>query len=289
MGRSLAIIAILSLLTGCLTTPTEPCTDSDIILLPHHLVVEPVIRDMYETISHRNPKKVIVVSPNHFLSGAHWIAPASEEEHAYTIHRDFLEEYFPQADVEGWMLKAGTPHELLLDFTDSIDEDALFIFSIDFSHYLPGQIAYVHDVRSKDVIEARSIDEAASLEVDSPESVEVMLRLAKMRKERIEILRNTNPSLDIGDETFENTTHMFGCSALGNPPNRQVRTKMLFANSEDWYRGKTEEDRYLYGYDEVEFEQGGVDTAKIDYTNGFSERFKFDYFKTDSNTSGNSK
>ncbi len=283
MGRNFALIIFIAVLSGCLAPPNESqafaeCANSEVILLPHHALVEPVIRDMYEALAKNSPRKVVIVSPDHFFLGEKDISIPTEREHGFTLHRDWAKEYFPDATVEGYTIKVGA--EGLLEFAKRLSqEDALFIFSIDFSHYLPGQIAYVHDQKSMDVIESRSISEAQNLEVDSPESVEVLLRLLELRDQKMNILRNTNPSLDAGIDTFENTTHLFGCSSPGIAPARQVMTTMLFARPRDWYLGKTEEDRYLYGTDKVLYNQGGLDTAVLEYEDGRTETFTFDYFQ----------
>jgi hypothetical protein len=157
--------------------------------------------------------------------------------------------------------------------------DALFIFSVDFSHYLPGDVSYVHDLRSMDVLASRSIDEARSLEVDSPIALEIMLKLLERRGEILNILRNTNPARDADIMTFENTTHVFARSQVGTPPARTVQTLMSFAHPADWYSGKTQEDRYLYGYDSVLWDQGGEDHATVKTTGQPDQEFTFEYFQ----------
>ena len=132
---------------------------------------------------------------------------------------------------------------------------------------------------SHDVIESRSIDDAKNLEVDSPGSVEVMLRLLALLNEKMIVYKNTNPSLDAGVESFTNTTHLFACSSAGTPPTRQVLTTMYFEHSREWYLGKTQEDRYLYGYDETVFNTGEQDHAKVEHSSQSSEEESFAYFK----------
>lgn len=285
MGWRLTLIAAL-LLTSCLTPGAggqtfSSCENADVILLPHHLLVETYIEEMYESIADKSTEKVIIIGPNHFGLGQHDIEISQEDEFSFTIHRDFAKQYFPNAEIEGYMLRPEAGIAAIDWLLDEItDEDALFVFTVDFSHYLPGNVSLVHDLHSKDVIEARSAADARSLEVDSPTSIELMLKLMEARGLTMNILLNTNPALDADIETFENTTHQFGCSTSGTPPDRQINSLMEFAHPEVWYKGLTEEDRYLYGYDETTFNVGGeADQATIEHLNGDTEKYIFDYFE----------
>ena len=105
------------------------------------------------------------------------------------------------------------------------------------------------------------------------------LLFTELKSLNIEVLRNTNPSLDADVETFENTTHLFACSSDGTPQERQLKTSMFFVHPREWYLGKTMEDRYLFGYDETYFDQElAKDTAVITSSNGEKEFIEFDYF-----------
>lgn len=248
--------------------------------MPHHLIVESVINDMYDAVDASAYDNIIIVSPNHFNQGMPNITEANEKEHGFTIHREFVSRKWGQKNTTGIMIKTSATTEEMTTLAETLArQNALIIFSIDFSHYLDGKIAAVHDVMAKDVIEARNVEDAEKLEVDSPTAVEVLLRLLTKKNLRMQIIRNTNPALDAGIETFENTTHLFGCAEKGTPPERQLWTTMYFAHPKEWYEGKTQEDRYLYGYDAVFFDQGGeTDRAVIEYSDRQNEVIEFTYF-----------
>lgn len=279
----------------------------NVVLLPHHDLVETYIEEVYTALPTETWEQVIIVSPDHFHTGPTHISPPAETEHGFTLHRDYVEHYLPDTRVKGFMLQNETTEaetdafveELLNEELLSLDSGpTLYIFSIDFSHYLPGQIAYVHDLRSQDVLRSRSVEDARSLEVDSPVAVEVLLKLLEEKNEVLEIVKYTNPSKDIGVETFENTTHIFACSRGEFPSEsdpssphftRALSIQMFFAHPEEWYEGRTVEDRYLYGYDEVFFsaEQDRVDETDvsidraivINHVKNTITEFTFDYFK----------
>lgn len=261
------------------------------MLLPHHLLVKDHIEAMYGSLAQQDWQHVVIVSPDHFYYGETTISTPDEREHGFTIHRDYVAEHFPDATVEAYRLQNEALESEVTAFIQTLlDIEAaqapgttLFIFSIDFSHYLPGQIAHVHDLRSMDILQARDVEAARSVEVDSPVAVEVLLRLLVAKDAVLTNMLNTNPSYDIGQESFENTTHVFACSrglGLDEPPTRGLTVEMFFAHPEAWYLGRTEEDRYLYGYDETHFDQGGSDHAVItNAAKGSVTEFSFDYFK----------
>jgi hypothetical protein len=248
--------------------------------MPHHLIVKPIIEQTYADMAGQSWPEVIIICPDHFHQGATHISAPSESEFGYTIHHDYALATWPGIPVSGYMIQIDTTEaEVDALVAELTSRDALFIFSVDFSHYLPGDVSYVHDLRSMDVLASRSIDEARSLEVDSPIALEIMLKLMAARGETLDILRNTNPARDAGITTFDNTTHVFARSEIGTPPVGAVHTVMSFAHPADWYSDKTQEDRYLYGYDEVLWDQGGTDHATVSTIGQLDQTFNFDYFR----------
>ncbi|MFA5855271.1 MAG: hypothetical protein WC846_03250 [Candidatus Gracilibacteria bacterium] len=295
MGRNtllkLVIFATLFgafFLASCARAQMPARAENRIALIPHHALVKPIIEQTYATLAPSNFSKIIIISPDHFSAGATHISPATdkaaEKEFGFTIHRDLAKKTWPSAEITGYTVKTVATEKEIVTLAEALaqNQNTLFIFSVDFSHYLAGDIARVHDLRSMDIIRARSTEEAASLEVDSPLSIEIMLRLLEKFGQTMEILRNTNPALDAHLNTFENTTHVFALSAVlppsAQPPARALHTKMFFARAKEFYLGKTGEDRYLYGYDETCFSCAQVDTAVITNTDGTEEKVEFDYF-----------
>lgn len=308
MGRNLVLSLVLALLcTACTAAPEEHSSvegsslfpgcgnpaalGNGIVLLPHHLLVKDYIEAMYDSLDSQDWQHVVIVSPDHFHTGATHISEPPETEHGFTVHRDLVNEFFPDATVQGFTLQNEATEEEVTAFVQQLQElesahapeSTLFIFSIDFSHYLPGDIAYVHDLHSMDILNARDVAAARSVEVDSPVAVEVLVRLLVAKEAVLTNMLNTNPSRDIEVDTFENTTHVFACSrGLGSDeaPTRDLTVDMFFAHPRDWYLGRTMEDRYLYGTDTAVFDQGGTDHAIVTNTaKGSVTEFTFDYFE----------
>lgn len=283
----ISILLLLGMLTACghsqeLATDFPACANgADIVLMPHHLLVKPIIEEVYAALASADTQweKIVIVSPDHFSQGASGVSTPALNEHGFTIHRDYVEQFFPGIPIEGWMIRTDATEEEVAQLVSELDQESktLFIFSIDFSHYLPGGIANVHDLRSMDVLAAQDVEAARSLEVDSPIAVEILIRLLQARGEVLTDMHNTNPSRDIGVDTFDNTTHVFACSAQGKAPARTVQTALFFAHPREWYLGRTAEDRYLYGTDEALFDQGGMDHAVVN-SGGTSTELDFDYF-----------
>ena len=93
MGRILALVSCLFLIScGGPTNQFSACRSSDLILLPHHMIVEKYIREMYSALD--EPRSVVIVSPDHFSTGEFTISTPSENEHGFTIHRDLVSEFF---------------------------------------------------------------------------------------------------------------------------------------------------------------------------------------------------
>jgi len=264
-----------AILGGCTSAPLsqyESCKDSQILLLPHHKLVETRIDAVLDVWPAHGIQKIIVLSPNHFLQGWAPIEPSNEKEHGWTLYRDKLSERYPHAELEGKMVRVGAPQvaleELVTELENELENpETRLVVTVDFSHGLPGDIAELHDLRSEDVLKALDAPATLTLEVDSPELLYVLTRLAQETNEGIKIVDHTNPSLDSGISTFENTTHFYACLLPNDTiPTRTLNVHMDFAHPRAFYEGKTLEDRYLYGYDSVEFDQDGQDTATLTNT-----------------------
>lgn len=301
MGRKLVLITLaLGLgLSGCTSPSESPLVSAgdDIVLMPHHLIVKPIIEQTYADLAtdwapQGGPAQVIIISPDHFHQGAAHISAPPESEFGFTIHRDYARATWPNATITGYMIQNEATEQEIDDFVATVVTQltatpALVIFSVDFSHYLPGDVSQLHDLRSIDILRARDSADARSIEADCPTALEIMLRLLAARGETLEIDRNTNPALDAGVRTFDNTTHVFAHSrplAPGEtPPARAITTTMFFAHPMEWYAGKTQEDRYLYGYDRAVWnglatDPTAQDHALIQTTGQPDQTYTFDYF-----------
>ena len=232
-------------LAGC-STLSGPAVKGAII--PHHLFVEHHIDKFYAEISDPSIEKIILISPDHFNHGFHYVRTHSEvlaedsripnehlnfeKEHGLTAHYAFLEKYFPKAELVEVMFKQGTPQENLNKAVESLIDlglqHALVIGSIDFTHLEKEEIALKNDERTIDYLESwTAAPELAELNeyqvslggeiegavaYDSSESLYVLGHLmAHQNSLHFELWERTSSGNIIpGLPAEDNTSHVFG-------------------------------------------------------------------------------
>lgn len=155
------------------------------IVLPHHLLVEKQMDDFYKLTAEnrKDITRIILVSPNHFLYGFHYIQSTDqafatknapeldtkfienlskntplriepryfEKEHGITSEFSFITKYFPKAKIVPIILKNNIPQDrldsLIKEILKSNLSRTLIIASIDFTHYESESIAVENDNR----------------------------------------------------------------------------------------------------------------------------------------------
>lgn len=248
-----------------------PITEKvDGMVLPHHLFVGHEIARAYNALSGQRPSVVVVVGPNHFGQGKNdiqttdgtfetpygalepdtrivdglvakglaRIEPATfDGEHSISVHVAFIKKTFPDATVVPLALQIGARPERIDELAAALDEslprDALVIASADFSHYLRADVAAFHDAYSHAAIERFSFDDVARLEIDSPESIRVLLKYLHERDAgRIVYDRHTNSAdFTVGIPPAETTSHFFLAFAKGKPVSTPFATVQFFGDT----------------------------------------------------------
>jgi len=152
------------------------------VILPHHLLVGPLIEEFYRQLSANNDYgRIFLISPNHFDYGFHYVQTTDTpdptkiigdldlesikdlaasrslsiepefypREHGITVHLPFIRKFFPKAKVIPIIIKRTTPEKILNALADELlkisDEKTLIIASIDFSHYEEEKYALKND------------------------------------------------------------------------------------------------------------------------------------------------
>jgi AmmeMemoRadiSam system protein B len=156
------------------------------IILPHHLLVKNYMEDFYKLVGENRPDitRVILVAPNHFLYGFHYIQSTDQEftkknsspldqdfienlsqktalgiepkdfekEHGIMAELPFIYEHFPKAKIVPIILKSNIPQDRLDSLINEINKadltHTLIIASIDFSHYESEEISVENDNRT---------------------------------------------------------------------------------------------------------------------------------------------
>jgi poly-gamma-glutamate synthesis protein (capsule biosynthesis protein) len=237
-------------------------------ILPHHLMVKGKIATFFEGLKKQNIKTIVLVGPNHFeqgvnkisISQALWQTPygdilpdtdlaqnlakqkgakIDEEpfagEHAISGLVPFIKKSLPDAKLVSVILKSATTPEEAKNLAANIkrysDGNTLVLASVDFSHYLPAQVADFHDDKSRAVIE--NLDEVGVwlLEVDSPASLAVALHYANEAKvEQANLLWQTNSSRLIDQLDTPGTSHQFYYFTKGDKKVNHIANFLFFGD-----------------------------------------------------------
>lgn len=123
-------------------------------------------------------------------------------DHSASAHIPFVKYYFPEAKSACLLVSPRETEDFLQRLAEALAEAAemkscLFVFSIDFSHYLPPQEA---DMRDSETLEAVLAGDTAAIEhmtdnnVDSPYCLSAYVRLTEMLGGEITAADNSNTS-----------------------------------------------------------------------------------------------
>ena len=218
-------------------------------IMPHHLVAGDVIAQMYEGISKVDtPSTVFVIGPNHFDTGDADIQTCKNcvfkttvgdldvdedlisklvkdgvavqhddsflKEHAIHSHVTYIKDHFPDAKIVPIILKWKASTDGLDDLANwlyaNVPEDALVVASVDFSHYIPVEIADFHDTASEATILNFDYNNIYDLEIDSPASIYTILNfLEKRGYTNGKKYAHTNLQDYMTTHTEETTSHQF--------------------------------------------------------------------------------
>lgn len=208
-------------------------------VVPHHLLAEDIIRDFFEYISKEEPKVIILLSPDHFNAGSLEIikesSPALKLDHGITNLTPFIEEYFPKSEIRPFLIPQKMSlekvKEFVLDLNLSTPQNTIVIASVDFSHYLPVSIAFLHDAKSIRTLINFEEDNFENIEVDSWQSLYAARYFAKLREgESPEIIAHKT-SFDFskieGSKNEDNTSYFSVVFKKGEANKEEVKT-MLF-------------------------------------------------------------
>ena len=176
--------------------------EARVLILPHHLVARPLIAGALEAQAKvKNPKTIVIVGPDHLgrsegmisTTDLQWRTPYGfmhsdaaliselvndygvtlepevfDDEHSIAAIIPFLHKTWPQAKIVPLHVKEGLDKATSYKIADMLAEDmVLLVASVDFSHYLPSDIAFFHDEKSINAISGRDYSSLPDLEIDS--------------------------------------------------------------------------------------------------------------------------
>lgn len=211
------------------------------LVLPHHLIVEDKIDEVYKSVSEYDFEKVLIIGPNHFGIGFNPIqtnrknflsenidlvkveSENYEKEHSIYSHYEFIDMYFPNAKVESLIIKQGVDKDLLDELVlgiESLDlKSTLFVASIDFAHGIPEDEAVKSDNKIIDWLKSKdkNYDDIFrfnngwgqdQVAIDSPESLYVLTKIFNAAK--IDVIERTSSGDILNFSNGDlNTSHIF--------------------------------------------------------------------------------
>lgn len=231
MGQRIVLFlsVLICFLEGC--TPSSTTFLGAVI--PHHLYVDFLIDEFYQTIASPNIEQVILISPNHFGYGFSYIQKNdyADFEHGINNHLPYIAKYFPNAKILTITIKQDTPvnklNELTADLTSQNLKNTLIIASIDFTHNEYEKFGLQNDNRTIEWLtnispnfnyeDIQTLTTSLgptenAIAMDSPETFYVFAKLMEFKNATtFELFKRTSStSLSGVDDPDLYTSHIFG-------------------------------------------------------------------------------
>jgi len=238
-------------------------------IVPHHLMVKDKIAAFFAGIRNNDYETIILIGPNHFLSGqndiitsrAKWATPYGElmpdlnlagnlknfggasieenlfiNEHSISGLVGFIKKNFPNARFAPIIVRPETTakesEQLARVIKNNTDADkTLILASVDFSHYQPVAVADWHDAKSRNVIENFNFNDIYNLEIDSAPSIYTLLKYLELIKaQKSELIFATNSGKLINKPDEPTTSHNFYYFTEGDKTNDSLVNFLFFGD-----------------------------------------------------------
>ena len=219
---------------------------ASVLILPHHLVAKPLILGALQMQSDlQDPKYIVLIAPDHMSAGASqitttdlpWKTPTGfmysevdvvnklinstdvsldrevfDKEFSTAALIPFIHSQFPKAKIVPIIVKEGVSESVIQDISKTIkDDDVLYIVSIDFSHYMPENVAYFHDTKSISAMERLAYNEIEDLDIDSTTAMRFAFNLAEnLNSLYFDMYINENSDSFFGYPVEETTSYVIG-------------------------------------------------------------------------------
>jgi AmmeMemoRadiSam system protein B len=259
------------------------------IVVPHHDIVKEKRLEFLKTIAKKRlkTKSIIIISPDHFSPNQYRISYADrtwklsngvlgfDKELGSKIIEDLAKEngvvandhgifnllldikdVWPEAKIVPLLIGQQVKFDKLDDLIFKINKyclnDCLLISSVDFSHYLPRALADIHDIESLEALEKLEIKSKGSIEVDSPQSLYILVNYARLKKARAwRLFYHSNSGRIEESRDAETTSHFFGWYQKGFKAQTK-RSALTFLVGTELDREKDNRslgERFFYGID----------------------------------------
>ena len=209
-------------------------------LVPHHLVAGKLISEIFLQLQAQGVEKIILVGPNHYEKGANNVQYNSTnwqtdlglvtggklfgnlpdtrpevmvKEHSIAGLLPYLAHYVPSAQVFSIILKHNTKNQevesLANTIVDAWDKGTVLVSSVDFSHYLPLEVAEQRDEYTRQVLLNMNENALYPLNndyMDSPASVALLMKFCKKLGSKAFTIQNHANSAEVLSNPYLNST-----------------------------------------------------------------------------------
>jgi AmmeMemoRadiSam system protein B len=186
-------------------------------IVNHHLLAAPLDAQFFAGLAAQKPKRIILIGPDHLSRGKRpitatsgtWKTPygdlatdteltaALADSHLVNIEETpfdyefsvgglvpFIKRSLPDAKVITIILRNDAKAKELDNLVAALpqDQNTIIVGSIDFSHYLPSDVANFHDLTNLAITSAFDWDSLDKLEIDSVPTMRAVLKYAEIRK-----------------------------------------------------------------------------------------------------------
>jgi len=214
-------------------------------VLPHFAIQPAIIDRAYKNIldTHTLSWKslqILIISPDHFgkwnniveqkiidkdicfqntcipihsmyIANGETIPDTQTKEHGWWAHFPFIKKYFPQAAIS--LVKLSPRNFTALNSLSlqlrqlEKNDNLLVIASVDFSHYISEQRAYVHDLKSYyTLVNATTQTEYKSIEADCPTCLYLVNTRAKKEQQYPQLLYRDSSSTIMNEDLYTGNT-----------------------------------------------------------------------------------
>lgn len=218
-------------------------------VVPHHLLASSLIAKQFELLKKQNVETLIIIGPNHYELGDHmvltshnaWdtpfgiVAPDTEilsqlvhgkqafvddevltNDHAVAGLMPLVKYYLPDATVVPVLISGKITRDEIMNLSGVLaahmNDEAVLVGAIDFSHYLTSEQAQKKDLVTWEYVSQGKIDKILPLSndyLDSPPSLVVLMDVMKnIKADEIHLFENTNSGVLL-DNPFVETTSYF--------------------------------------------------------------------------------
>ena len=232
-------------------------------VIPHHLVAKSIIEQFFNELSKENyPQEIVLVGPDHFnaaavfgdklitvnasttnlenlaidngllnssggISNLAFSDYAIKNDHGIMNILPFIKQYFPNAKITPFSIPANFSLDKTKNAVENLNkilpDNSFILASVDWSHYLPKNVADFHDEKSIRTFLNFEEENFSNIEVDCPQCLYISRYFAKLRNADNYIEIDHKNSQDFSNsEILDSTTSYFSVFF----PNKKLPLKL---------------------------------------------------------------